>query len=159
MCAGTNVETGEKVAIKKIATPFKNFPHMKQTLREIKLLGFMDHENLIKIVDIFPCIEQRILETQSLYVVTELMESDLMQIIYSENSLSTPHIQYFLFQILSALKYIHSANIIHRDLKPSNILINSDCEIKICDFGFSRCTGKRDEEQDMLTSYVTTRIY
>lgn len=45
------------------------------------------------------------------------------------------------------MKFCHSANVIHRDLKPANILINKDCQIKICDFGISRtlpesCLGK-----------------
>ena len=43
-----------------------------------------------------------------------------------------------LYNILCAIKYIHSANVIHRDLKANNILINEDCIIKICDFGISR---------------------
>ena len=107
----------------------------------------MENENIISIHDMFPCIDTKVLESQSLYVVTELMDSDLMQIIYSNNSLSEQHIQYFIFQILSAMKYIHTAKIIHRDLKPSNILINSDCEIKICDFGFSRCVTTSDDDQ------------
>jgi serine/threonine protein kinase len=41
-------------------------------------------------------------------------------------------------QILRGMKYIHSANVLHRDLKPSNLLINSNCDLRICDFGLSR---------------------
>ena len=41
-------------------------------------------------------------------------------------------------QILRALKYIHSANVIHRDLKPSNILLNANCDLKVCDVGLAR---------------------
>jgi serine/threonine protein kinase len=41
-------------------------------------------------------------------------------------------------QILRALKYMHSANVMHRDLKPANILVNSNCDLKICDFGLAR---------------------
>ncbi len=50
------------------------------------------------------------------YMVLEFMETDLHKIIYSKNQLTDEHIQYFIYQLLCALKYIHSANVIHRDL-------------------------------------------
>jgi len=50
------------------------------------------------------------------YWVTELMDTDLHQVIGSAQPLSDDHIQYFLYQILRGLKYIHSASILHRDL-------------------------------------------
>ena len=65
------------------------------------------------------------------YLVMDFMETDLHKIVYSKNVLTDDHIQFFIYQILSALKYIHSANVIHRDLKPSNILLNANCELKV----------------------------
>ncbi|PIO68815.1 hypothetical protein TELCIR_09385 [Teladorsagia circumcincta] len=59
--------------------------------------------------------------------------------------------------ILRGLKYIHSANVIHRDLKPSNILLNSNCDLKICDFGLARITDPRKDHTGFLTEYVATR--
>ena len=41
-------------------------------------------------------------------------------------------------QALRGLKYVHSAGVLHRDLKPSNLLLNSACDLKICDFGLAR---------------------
>ena len=64
-------------------------------------------------------------------------------------------VQYFLYQILRGLKYIHSANVLHRDLKPSNLLLNANCDLKICDFGLARTTS----ETDFMTEYVVTRWY
>lgn len=74
------------------------------------------------------------------YIVSELMDTDLHKVIYSKQRLSVEHIQYFIYQTLRALKYIHSANVIHRDLKPSNLLVNGNCDLKICDFGLTRFT-------------------
>jgi len=52
-------------------------------------------------------------------------------------------------------QYIHSANVIHRDLKPGNLLVNSDCELKICDFGLARgfkpVVGEADQNDPKLT--------
>lgn len=58
------------------------------------------------------------------------------------------------------MKYVHSAAVIHRDLKPGNLLVNSDCELKICDFGLSRGFDfAPDEQVGHLTEYVATRWY
>ena len=52
--------------------------------------------------------------------------------------LTDEHIQYFVYQILRGMLYIHSSNVIHRDLKPSNLLLNKNCDLKICDLGLAR---------------------
>ena len=72
------------------------------------------------------------------YVVSDLMQTDLSSIIKSPQPLSDDHIQFFIYQILRGLKYIHSTGIVHRDLKPRNLLVNSNCDLKICDFGLAR---------------------
>ena len=72
------------------------------------------------------------------YQITELMDTDLHQIIRSKQPLSEDHFQYFMYQLFCALKYIHSAGVWHRDLKPGNLLVNRDCDLKLCDFGLAR---------------------
>lgn len=59
-------------------------------------------------------------------------------------------------QLLRGLKYLHSANILHRDLKPGNLLINANCDLKICDFGLARTNSGKDQ---FMTEYVVTRWY
>lgn len=89
------------------------------------------------------------------------MDADLHKVIYSKNKIEDVHIQYFTYQILKALKYMHSAQVMHRDLKPSNILVNANCELKICDFGLSRGFNRSSGSatNDELTEYVVTRWY
>ena len=70
-------------------------------------------------------------EFQEVFIIQELMEADLHQIIRSQQPLTDSHFQYFIYQILRGLKYIHSANVLHRDLKPGNLLVNADCELKV----------------------------
>jgi mitogen-activated protein kinase 15 len=69
------------------------------------------------------------------------------------------HIKFILYQLAKALKYLHSGRIIHRDLKPSNILINSNCSIKLCDFGLVRSLIPADDTSPILTEGVATRWY
>lgn len=76
---------------------------------------------------------------EDVYIVSDLMETDLHRIIYSKQDLTDDHVQYFIYQVLRSLKYMHSANVLHRDLKPSNLLLNSNCDLKVCDFGLARC--------------------
>ncbi|KAL6998709.1 Mitogen-activated protein kinase 1 [Sarracenia purpurea var. burkii] len=64
-------------------------------------------------------------------------------------------LRYFLYQILRGLKYIHSANVIHRDVKPSNLLLNANCDLKICDFGLAR----PNSENEFMTEHVVARWY
>ncbi|KAF7153643.1 hypothetical protein RHSIM_Rhsim01G0221500 [Rhododendron simsii] len=153
VCSVMNSETNEMVAVKKIANAFDNFMDAKRTLREIKLLRHLDHENVIAIKDVVPPALRR--EFSDVYIVNELMDTDLHQIIRSNQGLSEEHCQYFLYQILRGLKYIHSANVIHRDLKPSNLLVNANCDLKIIDFGLARPTS----ENEFMTEYVVTRWY
>ncbi|EEC80038.1 hypothetical protein OsI_21727 [Oryza sativa Indica Group] len=153
VCSALNSETGEQVAIKKIANAFDNKIDAKRTLREIKLLRHMDHENIVAIRDIIPPPQRN--SFNDVYIAYELMDTDLHQIIRSNQALSEEHCQYFLYQILRGLKYIHSANVLHRDLKPSNLLLNANCDLKICDFGLARTTS----ETDFMTEYVVTRWY
>lgn len=94
------------------------------------------------------------------YLVQELMEADLHQIIRSGQPLTDAHFQYFVYQICRGLKYIHSANVLHRDLKPGNLLVNADCELKICDFGLARGYSASPEgNAGFMTEYVATRWY
>jgi p38 MAP kinase len=103
------------------------------------------------------------------YFVTELLGTDLHRLLTSR-PLEKQFIQYFLYQILvgppertrnsselileqRGLKYVHSAGVVHRDLKPSNILVNENCDLKICDFGLARI------QDPQMTGYVSTRYY
>ncbi|CAO3672799.1 unnamed protein product [Rhizopus stolonifer] len=155
VCAAVNTRTGVPCAIKKVNKLFERPVLTKRALREIKLLEhFNGHKNIIRLYDM-DIVDYH--QFNELYLYQELMEADLQQIIRSGQPLTDEHYQSFLYQICCGLKYIHSANVLHRDLKPSNLLVNTRCELKICDFGLAR--GYIEADTGFMTEYVATRWY
>ncbi|KAE9459564.1 hypothetical protein C3L33_08531, partial [Rhododendron williamsianum] len=176
VCAAVNSDTHEEVAIKKIGNAFDNRIDAKRTLREIKLLRTWitkmprapiktKREGVLPIqfnpnnAKLFPAQVIAIKDIirppkrdafNDVYIVYELMDTDLHQIIRSDQPLTDDHCQ-----LLRGLKYVHSANVLHRDLKPSNLFLNANCDLKIGDFGLARTTS----ETDFMTEYVVTRWY
>ncbi|KAJ2123082.1 hypothetical protein IW147_002902 [Coemansia sp. RSA 720] len=155
-----NVETGEKVAIKKMKKR-----RWKDTAAqaEISALQKLNHENIIQLLDVFR-------EDYRSFLVFECMDCDLNELVVSRNGRRLPDtvILDITYQILNGLDYIHRSSLFHRDIKPENVLIrrhvtsggadgNSSIivEAKIADFGlvhdldFSR----------PLTDYISTRWY
>ena len=86
------------------------------------------------------------------------METDMHRVIRTQD-LSDDHCQYFIYQTLRALKAMHSANVLHRDLKPSNLLLNANCDLKVCDFGLARSAASSEDNSGFMTEYVATRWY
>ncbi|GAB9470455.1 hypothetical protein Gpo141_00007699 [Globisporangium polare] len=160
------------VAVKKITNIFEDLVDAKRILREVRLLGHFQHKNITRLLDLSPPVSKT--QFEDMYIITELMETDLHQVIYSMQPMSDDHVKYFLYQMLCALHHIHSAGVIHRDMKPSNVLLNSNCDLKICDFGLARggvSTSQHQQQQsstnssksrnnrEELTEYVVTRWY
>ncbi|GMH27432.1 hypothetical protein Nepgr_029275 [Nepenthes gracilis] len=157
VASALDTRNGERVAIKKINDVFEHVSDATRILREIKLLRLLQHPDIVKIKHIMLPPSRR--EFKDVYVVFELMESDLHQVIKENDDLTSDHYRFFLYQLLRGLKYIHSANVFHRDLKPKNILANADCKLKICDFGLARVSFNDAPSTIFWTDYVATRWY
>ena len=160
ICSATDTLTGKQVAIKKMPDPFSQLLSAKRALREIKILTHFDHENIICACDFLRPSGLG----KDIYIVLDLMQTDLQKVINS-NQLTDDHIKYFFYQILKALKYIHSGNIVHRDLKPSNILVDENCNIKIGNFNLARDVKSQRPDfvcsraDNTMTEYIATQWY
>lgn len=146
------------VAVKKIEHIFDQMTICKRTLREIRILRHLSHENIMHLRETY--VLGSIDDFREIYVVSELMETDLASTIQSNQAFSDEQVQFLLYQALRGMKYVHSANVVHRDLNPRNLLVNSNCDLKICNFGLSRVLFEDKEwGAPPVTDYVCTRYY
>lgn len=147
---GVQISTGRKVAIKKIKLgDFKDGIHMT-AIREIKFLQELKHPNIIELIDVFS-------NKTNLNLVLEYLDSDLEMIIKAKDIVfSVADIKSWMLMTLRGLYHCHHSFVLHRDLKPNNLLIASNGQLKIADFGLSREYG---EPLKVMTSQVVTRWY
>ena len=131
-------ETKDLVAIKlvRIVDHPKFYTNL---LRELKIMKALSGETGRTHV---PQIREIILEDsqQVLFIVMEYIPLTLFDILQESKAikLEESHIVKIMHGLLRSLRYLHDANIIHRDIKPSNILVTTDLDVYICDFGISR---------------------
>lgn len=156
----TDKRTKDVVALKKIFDAFQNATDAQRTFREVMFLQEMKgHEHIVSLLNFLKADNDR-----DIYLVFEHMETDLHAAIRA-NILQDVHKQYIMWQTLKALKFMHSANLLHRDMKPSNLLLNSDCLMKVADFGLARSmrepgeTLEDNDEPHCFTDYIATRWY
>uniref|UniRef100_A0A3P8SY08 Mitogen-activated protein kinase 15 n=1 Tax=Amphiprion percula TaxID=161767 RepID=A0A3P8SY08_AMPPE len=150
-------QTGEIVAVKKIFDAFRNRTDAQRTFREIMFLQeFGDHPNIIKLLNVI-----RAQNDKDIYLIFDYMDTDLHAVIKKGTLLKDIHKRYVMYQLFKAIKYLHSGNVIHRDQKPSNVLLDTDCVVKLCDFGLARSLNQIQEDSGnpALTEYVATRWY
>jgi len=142
------------VALKKCFDAFRNATDAQRTFREIMYLQALSgHENIIRLQHVIKAENDR-----DIYLTFDHMETDLHAVIRC-GILQDIHKKYITWQLLKALKYLHSADLLHRDIKPSNLLLNSDCHVKVCDFGLCRSVAEVAGPAPVLTDYVATRWY
>eukprot|EP01065_Artemidia_motanka_P050361 TRINITY_DN8593_c0_g3_i1.p1 TRINITY_DN8593_c0_g3~~TRINITY_DN8593_c0_g3_i1.p1 ORF type:complete len:461 (+),score=133.61 TRINITY_DN8593_c0_g3_i1:86-1384(+) len=155
VCSARDKEARAAVAIKKIEQPFRSLDNARKLVREIRLLRhFREHRNVVGLIDI---LMPKSADYDSVYLVTELMETDLGRLLKgpTAHKLTQGHYTCFLYQMLCGLRAIHAAKVMHRDMKPANIFVSADCSLKIGDLGLAR----DDDDADALSGYVVTRWY
>ncbi|KAF7652052.1 hypothetical protein LDENG_00102110 [Lucifuga dentata] len=147
-----HIETGETVALKKVALRRLEDGIPNQALREIKALQEIeDNQYVVKLKDVFP-------HGTGFVLVFDFMLSDLSEVIRnSERPLTPAQVKGYMMMLLKGVAFLHHNNIMHRDLKPANLLISSSGHLKIADFGLARLFSERGER--LYSHQVATRWY
>lgn len=150
---GVHRTSSRAVAIKvidKLRFPTKQEAQLKN---EVAILQNIHHPGVVNLEKMFETAER-------IFVVMEKLKGDMLEMILSSEKgrLSERTTKFLIYQILIALKHLHSKNIVHCDLKPENVLLSSDSDfpqVKLCDFGFARIIG----EKSFRRSVVGTPAY
>ena len=133
---------------------FRNATDAQRTYREIQYLQQLSgHDNIIRLRNVLKSENHR-----DIYLVFDFMETDLHAVVRA-NILEPIHKQYIIYQLVKSIYYMHSAELLHRDIKPSNLLLDSNCLVKVCDFGLCRSVNEAQGPNPVLTDYVATRWY
>ena len=137
--------SGTEYAIKCITKKRLKPNKIYQIKNEIEILSNLDHPN---IVTYFCTVE----DSKNYYILMEYLSGKNLEKIFREdyNKITFNDIKFILYQIFSALSYIHSKNIVHRDIKPANLICiknNGKFDLKLIDFGLSVNLDKRGKHQ------------
>mmetsp|Transcript_2500 Transcript_2500/g.3824 ORF Transcript_2500/g.3824 Transcript_2500/m.3824 type:complete len:390 (-) Transcript_2500:229-1398(-) len=157
-----NRATGQRYAVKSIR---KSSPsvEMADLHREVKLLKEMQHNNIVRLVDVYE-------DAEHLHIVTDLYSGGELydKIVQKRKSSSAgsgciaeDEAAKILHQVLAALSHLHDRDIVHRDLKPENIMFEStdkNSPIKLIDFGLAR-THRSCEEEEPYMSRIAGSFY
>lgn len=157
--------TKEVVAIKHITNLFDNYYTFKKVMREIQIMKEISKmKTNIFTTRLIDVIIPEGDDFDSVFLVMDFKTNDLKSLFTNPKpqtfSLSDDHIKIILYNLLCSIHFLHSANIAHRDLKPANILIDSECNVQLCDFGLARTMKlQKDTKARSKTVHVVSRWY
>ncbi|XP_037606724.1 MAP/microtubule affinity-regulating kinase 3-like isoform X1 [Sebastes umbrosus] len=126
-----HIPTGREVAIKIIDKTQLNPTSLQKLFREVRIMKILNHPNIVKLFEV--------IETEkTLYLVMEYASGgEVFDYLVAHGRMKEKEARSKFRQIVSAVQYCHQRHIVHRDLKAENLLLDSDMNIKIADFGFS----------------------
>mmetsp|Transcript_17726 Transcript_17726/g.33895 ORF Transcript_17726/g.33895 Transcript_17726/m.33895 type:complete len:564 (-) Transcript_17726:609-2300(-) len=143
---------GRVVALKKVRADAMDEDSISFLCREINILRSLDHPNIMKLLNVATTSEKA-----TIFLVFEYLEHDLAGLCrLLGGPLTEEQTKFYVKQLLEALQYCHERGIMHRDVKCSNLLLDSDGNLKLGDFGLAI---KPLHETQALTTRVITLWY
>lgn len=126
-------------------------------LREMQALRRLSHPNIVRLLEVVVVLKGEVGASPGIYLVLDYMAHDLGGLLKRGVCFQPPHIMCLAKQMLDGLHYLHTRRLLNRDLKPANMLVSSQGQLRLADFGLARwLTAQADEP---LTLPVCTRWY
>uniref|UniRef100_A0A8C6SJ21 Serine/threonine-protein kinase PLK n=1 Tax=Neogobius melanostomus TaxID=47308 RepID=A0A8C6SJ21_9GOBI len=125
----TDLSNNKMYAVKVIPQSRVSKPHQRDKItNEIELHRTLSHKHIVKFSHYFE-------DQENIYIFWSY--ASLAHIWKARHTLTEPEVRYYLRQIISGLKYLHSRNILHRDLKLGNFFVNENMDLRLGDFGLA----------------------
>ena len=129
-------EKGVMVALKMPEPPPEGIDVPTHYRREIEMLGSLNHDAVVKIID-------QKLDPVSPWIAYEFVKGNtLRELITSGKKFEPEEAVRITYEIANGLRYIHDSGIVHRDVNPNNIMITTEGQVKIMDFGIAHRLGE-----------------
>ena len=129
-------KTGRAQALKVLDSLFDDSEDARRLLRELRAVTQLRHPNIVKFLGIVAPTNP--IAYRSCALLFEKYETTLSDVLNGHQVLIAQHVQYFMFQLMHALMFIHESGVIHGDVKPANLLLNTNCHLALCDFNLAR---------------------
>ena len=123
-------------ALKVLDGIFNDAEDARRLLRELRVVSQLEHPHIVKFLGVVPVLNPISYRTYSL--LFERYDTVLGTVLRGRQLLSEGHVQYFMYQLMQALAFVHESGVIHADVKPANLLVNSNCRLALCDFNLAR---------------------
>ena len=158
-CFGYVFEAMDRIHNKRVAIK-RTHKVDKKLSREFEILSkIKDCDYVVKLLDAFYSVNNdgKIIQNLVFEFVTFNLESFIENYRKKKKHIPIDQIKLIAKQMLMGLDYCHKKNIVHRDLKPENVLLTDEGNVKLCDFGSSKCI--EEKKGTTSTPYTVSRYY
>ena len=144
------------VAVKSINKQFmSDESSKKKVMQEFNILRRTRHKNVVRLYESFETAQHIV------FVMEVCGAGDLLTYVRRRRKLKEDVAKHIFKQVIEGLSYCHSKNVLHRDIKLDNILLSSEGDVKICDFGVSKLVknGEMMTEQCGTPAYIAPEVF